>query len=237
MSDGNHRKPAVPLERPGRLRPPWRRRLARLAAVVCLCVAIIEGRSDIAPRGHTCAAAVHDELPDAAQVCQREFQRTQDPTTGLLLARALNNDGEPAAAKRIATRLLATPAQSDALYILGLIARTEGNDEAAKTALERARALHRSEQRPAQLVRDDGVLAMIRTDRSEFAEALQLIEECITEAQLDGDARLQHYCRLTAAKTLIRVGYWSAAEQELEIARPLVTSDVARSDLDYQRGS
>jgi tetratricopeptide (TPR) repeat protein len=235
MSNEPDRKPAVPLERPGRLRPSWLRRLAPLAVVVGLCVAIIGGRSDIAHRGHTCAAAVHDGLPDAAQVCQREFQRTQDPATGVLLAKALNSDDDLVAAKRIATGLLKTPARSDALYLLGLIARTEDNDEVALTALEEARTLHRIEQRPEQLARDDGVLAMIRTDRSEFAEALRLIDECITAVPLD--PILQSYCHLTAAKTLIGVSYWSAAQHEIDLAAPQATSDVARSDADYQRGS
>jgi len=208
-------------------------------AVVGLCVTIIEGRSNLAlvHPGHDCADAVHDKRPDAAQVCQREFQRTQDPTTGLLLAKTLHNDGDLAAAKWIATRLLATPVRSDALYLLGLIARTEGNDEFAKTALEAARELHHSEKRPAQLARDDGVLAMVLTDRNEFAEALWLIDECITQAQLDGDASLQYYCHLAAAKILIHVGFRSAAQRELDTATPLAASDVAHSDLDYQRGS
>lgn len=239
MSNEPDRKPAVPLERPGRHRPSWLRRLVQLAAVVGLCVAIIEGRSHLAlvHPGPGCADAVHDKRPDIAQVCQREFQRTQDPATGLLLAKALHSDGDLAAAKWIATRLLATPVRSDAIYLLGLIARTEGNDEFAKTALEAARKLHHSEKRPGQLARDDGVLAMVLTDRSEFAEALRLIDECITQAQLDGDAILQYYCHLAAAKTLIHVGFRSAAQRELDTATPLAASDVARSDLDYQRGS
>jgi len=78
---------------------------------------------------------------------------------------------------------------------------------------------------------------MVRTDRSEFAEALRLIDGCITNAQLDGEASLQRYCHLTAAKTLIRVGYWSAAEHEIDIAKKLVTSGEVDSDLEYQLGS
>jgi tetratricopeptide (TPR) repeat protein len=202
-------------------------------------VAISGQRSDIAliDQKEDCAAAVHDKRRDAVQVCRLAFQRTQDPMTGVHLAEALNKNGDPAAAKQIAAGLLDTPARSDALQILGLIARSEGESEDAMTALQAARALHRVEQKPKQLAVDDGVLAMIRTDRNEFAEALQLIDECITEAQLADDANLQCYCHLAAAKALIRVGYWPAAERELEIARPLAADDERRSDLEYQYAS
>jgi tetratricopeptide (TPR) repeat protein len=239
MSDGNDRTPAVPLKRPGRLRPSWLRRLVPLAAVVGLCVAIIEGRSHLAlvQPGPGCADIAHDKRPDAVQVCQLEFQRTQDPATGLLLAKALRSDGDLAAAKRVAIRLLVTPVQSDALQILGVIARTEGNDEVARIALEGARKLHRSERNPRELARDDGVLASVRTDRSEFVEALQLIDECIAGALLSGDVAQQCYCHLTAARTLIRVGYFSAAEQERDLAELFLASEDARIDLVYQRAS
>jgi tetratricopeptide (TPR) repeat protein len=207
--------------------------------VVGLCAAIIGPNPDIllGDRGSDCATAANNGSRAAVQVCRLEYQRTQDPMTGVLLAEALRMDGDLAAAKQTATQLLATPARSDALQILGQIARKERRNDDALTALEQARALHRIEQRPKQLARDDAALAMVQTSRSEFAEALQLVDECITEAQLDGDKSLQCTCHLAAAKALIRVGYWSAAEQELEIARPLATSDRQRSDLEYQRGS
>jgi tetratricopeptide (TPR) repeat protein len=202
-------------------------------------VAISGRRSDIAliDQKEDCAAAVHNKRRDAVQVCRLAFQRTQDPMTGVHLAEALNKNGDPAAAKQIAAGLLDTPARSDALQILGLIARSEGESEDAMTALQAARALHRVEQKPKQLAVDDGVLAMIRTDRNEFAEALQLIDECVTEAQLAGDANLQCYCHLAAAKALIRVGYWPAVERELEIARSLADDDERRGDLEYQHAS
>jgi tetratricopeptide (TPR) repeat protein len=248
MSDELHRTPAASLERPGRLRPSWLRRLARLAVrrllwlVICLCVAIITGQSDLGlvGRGHTCAAAYRRKLPETAEVCEREYQRTQDPTTGVHLADALSKTGnkaDRAAARQVATELLDTPARSDALYILGKIARDEDNNDDALTALNEAQALHRLEQRPYQLARDDGVLAMVHTDRSEFAEALRLIDECIMQARLADDTDLQCYCHLAAAKALIRVGYWGAVERELETAKSLVACEKRRSDLEYQYAS
>jgi len=210
-----------------------------MGVVVGLCVAIIRPNPDIllGHRRSDCAAAVHERSRTAVQVCQLELERTQDPTIGVLLARALYAGDDHVGAKRMAARWLATPARSDALQLLGQIARGEDRDDDAMTALDQARALHRMEQNPKQLAIDDGMLAMIRVDRSQFAEALQLVDECITQAQLDGDTSLQVYCHLTAAKTLIQVGYLGAAEREIKIATPLAASDRERSDLAYQGGS
>jgi tetratricopeptide (TPR) repeat protein len=207
--------------------------------VACLCVAILGRRSDIGllVHGSACAAAVHDGRPDAVQVCQLEYERTNDPKAGALLAETLVRRGDLPGAKRIAASLLATSARSDALYTLGWIARKEDKIDDAIEVLEDARRLHGFERKWKQLANDDGMLAMVRLDRSEFAKALQLVAECITNAQLDGEASLQRYCHLTAAKTLIRVGYWSAAEHEIGIAKKLVTSGEVDSDLEYQLGS
>lgn len=236
MTDKPKRKPAVPLERPGRLRPSRLRRLARVALVVCLGAAIIGRRSDIAliDRGDDCATAVDDERPGAAQVCQFEYRRTQDPMTGVHWAKALNKEGDSANAKRIASQLLTTPAQSDALQLLGWIALNEDRIDDATTALETARELHRAEHRPRELARDDAVLATVRTKRSDFAEALRLLDECIALAD---DASTQGYCHTIAIRTLIQLGYLSAAVKEIESATPLATNDEARISLEYQRGN
>jgi tetratricopeptide (TPR) repeat protein len=237
MSDGNHRRPAVPLERPVRLRPSWARRLARLAVVVGLSVAIIGRGSDMLDRKPDCATAVHKGSRIAVQVCQLELERTKDPATGVLLAKALSAAGDLDGAKRTAAQWLTTPVRSDALQILGEIARAEGRNDDAMVALDRARALHLIELKPKQLARDDATLSMIRTDRSEFAEALRLVAECITVAERVEDTSLQVYCHLTAAKTLIRVGYWLATDHEIDLASLLAASDRERSDLEYQRGN
>jgi tetratricopeptide (TPR) repeat protein len=238
MSDEAHREPAVPLERPERLRPSWFRRFARLGVLVCVCVAILGQRSDraLVDRRSACATAAHDRRPDAVQVCKLEFQRTQAPMIGVLWAEALYESGDRDAAKQVATRLSETSARPDALYILGCIAKDEDWNDGAIVALEKARMLHRFELNPWQLVRDDGVLAMIRIERNEFAEALLLSDECINVAQAIANTSLQSYCYFNAAKALIRVGYWSAAERELDKAKE-TASDDARNDLEYQQGN
>jgi tetratricopeptide (TPR) repeat protein len=203
---------------------------------MCLCAVVVWRRRDVASNDD-CASAVRDERRTAVEACQLEYDRTKDPKTGVQLAKALSRAERNDDAKRVAAALVDTPARSDALYILGRIARDEDRNDDAVTALREARALHRAEQRPKELSTDDVVLAMARLDRNEFAEALQLIDECITEAQVANDADLQSYCHLAAAKALIRVGYWSAAEAEIAHARPLAISGTRRSDLEYQDGS
>lgn len=239
MSDGTRRDPAVSLERPGRLRPSWWRRLVRLAVVVGLCAVIIGRKSDVSPSDleRACAAAYKKSPAKAVQRCQLAFERTEDPATGAHLAGALNASGDAAAAKRIATTLLLTSARADAHHLLGQIAYDAGRLDQAVGWLEAARTLHRTESKFKELARDDGVLAVVRTDRSELAEALRLIEECIAEAQRLGDRHVEYYCHLVAVRTLVRVGYFEAAEDEIELAELLATSEDQRIDLAYQRGN
>jgi tetratricopeptide (TPR) repeat protein len=209
-------------------------------AVIGLSVAVIARSADQAliDRAPTCAAlAQARDWATAVGVCQLELRHTQDPATGVHLATALDKTGEVAAAQRTASLLLTTSARSDALYLLGRIAHSEHRTEAAITALEAARAAHRAEQRPYELARDCGVLAMARLDNSELTEALRLVDECIAQAQRAASRSLEHYCHLAAAKALNRTGYWGAADQELKHAEQLSSSDAQRGDLAYQRAS
>jgi tetratricopeptide (TPR) repeat protein len=237
MSDGTH-EPAVPLERPVRARRSWLGRLLRLA-IVCVGLAIVARISDIRllDRGRECAAAVREARQDAVAVCQRAYQDNQDPVIGVRLANALYAAGDKPAAAELATQLLSTSQRSDALHILGQIARDMDRNEDAAVTLQEARRLHRIERRWQQLAGDDGLLAMVQTDRSEFAEALQLDDECLTNAELATNTERKRYCHLAAAATLIGIGYWQAAESELKTAEQLSTTDKERGSLAYQHGS
>jgi tetratricopeptide (TPR) repeat protein len=237
MSDGS-REPVVSLERPVRTRRSWLRRLLRLA-IVCVGVAIVAEISDIGllDRGRECTAAVHGQRRDAVAVCERAYQDDQDPVIGVLLAKAYFGAGDRAAAARLARQLLNTPQRSDALQMLGRVARADGSDDDAKTALQEARRLHRIEGRWEGLAGDDGLLAMIQIDRDEFAEALRLVSDCITDARLVDSPPLQRYCHLAAAKTFTQIGYWPAAEHEFDIVADLSATDFERSSVIYQRGS
>lgn len=242
MSDESRGEPAVRLERPVRKRRSRLRRLLRLAIVCLGVVVVVAGRFDIAlvDRGHDCVVAVRDERRDAVVVCQRAYDDTLDPAIGVVLAKAHYQAHDLNAAGRLARLLALTSQRSDALHIIGLVEhgdpRNDRNDEAL-TALEEARQRHRVEHRPWQVADDDWTLALVRAERNEFAEALQRADECLLYAQLADDKTLLRRCHLTAAKTLIRVGYWDAAERELDIASPLAITGTARADVEYQRAS
>jgi hypothetical protein len=132
---------------------------------------------------------------------------------------------------------LLTTARPDALYLLGRIARAEGRIDDAITMLEAAREAHRKKRQAKELAKDAGELALAHLGRNQLAEALRLIDECITQANLAAKPDVQLYCHLIAAQTLIRAGYWPAADQELALAAQLSTSRQQRSDLAYQRGN
>lgn len=237
MSEDSDREPPVRLERPVRIRRSWLRRLLQLATV-CLGVVIAQGMPDVAHvyPGRNCAIAAHDERPDAVTVCRHAYDESQDPTIGVLLAKAQFAADDYDSAARLASQLL-TMRRSDALYILGQVARADGRNDEAVALLQQARQLHRAERRPEEVASDDGLLASVQTDRSEFAEALCLVDECIAEAKLARSAERQRYCHVAAARTLIGIGYWSAAESEIELASELATTDNQRSHVNYQRGN
>lgn len=239
MSEDSEREPAVRLERPVRIqRRSWLRRLLHLL-IVCVSVAIVTGRSDVGliASGRECAAAVHGQRLDAVAVCQRAYQDNQDPAMGVLLAKAQYDAGDKAAAGQLASELASTPQRSDALQMLGRVARGNNRSDDAAAAYEEARRLHRIERRWDELSFDAGLLATIRTERDEFAEALRLADECLSNAALAKSQGRQRYCHLVAAAALIRAGFWKAANDELDSADALSKTDMDRSHLADQRGS
>lgn len=239
MTHEPRRWPAVRRERSNRALWSWLRRLARLGAAAALCVVILEQRSDtsLVDRSAICAAATRAKRQDAVAICRLEYERTRAPATGAHLAQALYDTDDDEAARRVALGLLDTPVRSDALYVLGSVARDDGKDEDALTALQEARGLHRVAHRHRELANDDAVVAMVRIDRDEFEAALRLIDECLTESQLAGDRGVENRCRLSAVKALIHVGHGPAAQRELELSEPLATTDQQRSDHEYQRAN
>ncbi|HEX3475441.1 MAG TPA: hypothetical protein VHT91_10495 [Kofleriaceae bacterium] len=118
------------------------------------------GTLELARRGPDCAAAADTAPPAiAARVCEREYARTGDPTTGTRLAEAHRGAGDLTAASAIARGLIATPARGDALRVLGEIALAQRRLAAALAAFARARALHELDGQRAELSRDDAAIA------------------------------------------------------------------------------
>jgi tetratricopeptide (TPR) repeat protein len=243
MREETKRGPALPLHRPARVRPSLTRRLVRLLLVVglCgLCAAILGRRIDITVTSTQpdCAALARtDPTAQVVATCRREFDRTKDPKTGARLAHVLRKAGQAEDARRIATSLLRTLARADALRVLGDIALREEKYEDAIAVLEPARVLHRILQEPLELARADSVLALVRSERNDYAEALRLLGECIELMERHPDRQQELYCRTVAARTLISLGYFAAADDEIKKAEPLAASNEARIDLQYQRAN
>lgn len=126
------------------------------------------GTLELARSGPDCAAAA-DTAPaaSAARVCEREYARTGDPTTGIRLAEAHRGAGDLTAASAIARGLIATPARGDAQRVLGEIALTQRRLTAALAAFERARALHQLDDQLAELSRDDAAIARVQRTLSQ----------------------------------------------------------------------
>ncbi len=157
--DPVHPAPLVRVARP-------RRRIVRRIVRRILWLAVLGGLAatlEIGRRGPDCAAAA-GTAPAAivARVCEREYTRTGDPTTGTRLAEAHRDAGDLTAASAIARGLLATPARGDALRVLGEIALAQRRIPAALAAFERARALHDLDGQLAELARDDAAIAAVQ---------------------------------------------------------------------------
>jgi tetratricopeptide (TPR) repeat protein len=128
-------------------------------------------------------------------------------------------------------------ARADALHILGQIALDEDRREDAMRTLDEARRLHRAAGDSRQLARDDSVLATIHAGRGEFADALQLLNECIDEGQRTQDKPIECYCRTIVVRTLVQIGDFDAARNELKLTQPLVSDEEASINLEYQQAS
>jgi tetratricopeptide (TPR) repeat protein len=239
MSDGT-RSTDVSLARPARLRPSWYRRLVWPVLVAVLVVVAVGRNSDIAifRSNHDCTESA-DEYQTALAVrkCQALFERTREPKDEMHLATALRSNGNIAEAKQRATSLLTTSERSNALKLLGEVARNQEQFAEAATYLTAARTLHQAENDAIGLARDDGSLATLYTDRGEFVDALRLLEECFDEAQQSSNTVVQCYCHTVAARTLILAGYFQAAQRQIDLARPLAMSKKAQIDVDYQQAN
>jgi len=192
------------------------------------------------PTEPSCASVARTpDVPDgvAVGICQREYERTRAPTTGIHLANALRRSGNTTAAAALANDLLSTEAKPDALFVLGKIAIAQNRLDDATSALQEARKLHQAKSRHAELSRDVLALAEVQNQRDQFAEALQLLEECVVEARHGGEPITEGYCHGNAAHVLTSVGYFDAADRELDLAKPLFTSGYDQAWLWAERGN
>jgi tetratricopeptide (TPR) repeat protein len=218
-------------------RDGWRERARALVRRVSLVVLLGTSLSETPPPLDCAAAAKRRPLGVIVTTCRDEYARTGDPRTGARLAGALVQVGREADAAALANDLLVTPARGIAYRILGEIAWNDGRTDDAVTALEAARDLHRAGHERDELARDDQTLARVLSEEERYAEALQVLDEGITEAHAAGDRTIELYCRLSAARVLSQVGIFALAHDELEAADALTTTDRDRAWLEFERGN
>jgi tetratricopeptide (TPR) repeat protein len=234
---------ALQVGRPAVSRLPWRwtRRviLWAIPALTLIGVAVLVAKLVLFPRRDLdCAAAYRNgAMGVAVVVCQREYEQAREPSVGILFADALRRSGNRVAAGALATELLSGQAQADALSVLGRIAHTEGRLDDATSLLQHARSLHRDGGKRVELAKDDLGLAEVHTQREEYADSLQMLDECIGEAHSGDDERIEGYCHLTAARALMNVGYFDAASQEIDRATQQLSEPRDLAEVWYWRGN
>lgn len=185
-----------------------------------------------------CVNASRKTTPaNAVLICRAEYQRTRQPLTGAYLADVLRRSGNLADATAIAKELLTTDMRADALQILAKIAEAENRTEDAISALQEARRLHRERSNHQELARDDLALAEIQSRGRQYADALQLLDECLSASRTASDKLTEGYCHLSAARALMRAGYFEASHQELDRAAPLLSGDRDLAQVWYWRGN
>lgn len=181
--------------------------------------------------------ALGNDINRALVVCREEYLATNDPWTGARLANIWRRSRNFTDARALATNLLATPARSDALQVLGKIDVSEHRAEQGQAKLETARVLHVAERRPRQIAADDQALAGIHRDEKRFADALRSLDACITESREARDGVIEGYCHLSAGMVLDEIGYYTGAQEELDLAEPLLVLDRDRADLEIEKGT
>jgi tetratricopeptide (TPR) repeat protein len=216
----------------------WTRRTARLAGtlvvVVLVFAAILALRRDPEPD----CAAMRRTGPEAVAVavCQREYEQTKLPKTGIHLATLRYTTANPTAAEELAKSLLETDARADALQLLAKLTLAKGRTDEAVTLIEEARKLHRAKGDHINAGIDAQVVVQIQKFRKQYADALKTSEECIEEGRLAKDARTEGFCRLQAASTLVDAGYFEAAQQEIDRAAETLSQEKDLAQLWKMRG-
>lgn len=228
------------LERGAVGRPRWRWIRRSIYAAVALGTLIAAGFAimhRVSPEidCRSTGGKVSDGM--AVLVCKREYETTREPLIGAYLADALRRTGDAQGASAIANELLGTPVRADALQVLGKIAAADERTDNALMLLEEARRLHRERGNHRELARDDIAVVGIHEERAQYGEALQILDEAISEARVAGDAVTEAYCHLTASRILADVGYFDASHQELDRAAPMVSSERDLAQLWYARGN
>jgi tetratricopeptide (TPR) repeat protein len=187
-----------------------------------------------------CLRATEGDAGRAVVVCEREYEATRVPATGVRLANALRRTGgtgNMARAKTLATELLTTSARADALTVLGRIASDARRFDEALERLRDARRLHLAERKPERAAGDDQALAGVFRAQKQYAEALRALDDCILDARRGADRSIEGYCHMSAGLVLGEVGYFEGAQAELALAAPMLKTDRQLAALEIERAA
>lgn len=211
----------------------WAARLRGAGVLAGMCLELTDGRPLL-----DCEQAVRSgNAAVAVATCRDEYKRTEDPRAGAHLANALRRAGALDEAGELAGSLLATSASADALYVLGKIATRQGKLDAAELYLRDAADKHRVERRWSDLAKDLLASGDVARSRERYADALIVLDRCISAASEARDPSTEGYCHLGAARILDNIGYWKGAWRELERADAQLTADSDRGWLEAERGN
>jgi tetratricopeptide (TPR) repeat protein len=217
------------LERPAR----WSRRGERFMKWAALGLAAL--LAVLLDWPHDRCATLQGTSSTILRVCSREYQVTRDPRTGIRYADQLRKLEQRDAARALAGALVLSSAAPEAWRVLGQLALADDDLDVAVHTLEVSRRQSLARQKLSSAARADQVLIGVLSNRDQFVEALQAADRCIEHARAGGDRQVESYCHLSAAQTLIAVGYVELVRQELDAAAGLATSRRDRAWLQYQR--
>ena len=183
-----------------------------------------------------CAQAVEDDdLNGAFLICREEYLATRDPWTGVRYANQWQRM-DPGAARVFVENLVGTPAQSDALHVLGKIAKRDAPDK-AQALFEDAHVMHIAEARYGEAARDNQQLADFHRDQKRFAAALVAVDNCISEARSAHAGETEGLCHMTGGMVLNEIGRDDAAVEQFRLAEPLIVSARRKAFLKIEEGN
>lgn len=198
-------------------------RLPLLAAAVVAIGGALVGRHFLVNKQPSCREIWDKDLGyDLAVItCQREYDRTNEPSTGVILANALFKTDNQAAAGAVAHALSDTKARPDALLLLGKIATREDRNAEALLAFAEAEKLYSAAGDILQTSKTVLASAYILFNEQRFIEALEQLDRCAHLARQAGSKTIEASCLAAAARTLAGMGAEELAWQQIEKAREL----------------
>lgn len=217
----------------------WLRRGLGLAAPAAILAAVLGVRAIACrPQEVDCLSASPDTEPRVLiEMCSAEYQATGDPEVGIQLARAYYRNPDRDRARRLATSLLASPVQADALLLLGRIEHKDRKFAEALQHLDRARDLHQKAGDLSALAEVEHGIADVHLTQRRLSLALRMSDRCISTARSAGARRIEAFCHLTAGRTLMEAGLFREVGRELDRALPLLEADSDVAWIHFELGN